>query len=67
MRKLIFKTDKNTMGDFKYVGFRKWVENGPAMGTDLSQILKIGKTKLVKKSLKREKMELYWDVASTKI
>jgi len=36
MEKLIFKTDKNTMGDFKYVGFRKWVENRPAMGTDLN-------------------------------
>lgn len=35
MRKLIFKAEKDTMGDFNYVGFRKWVGDNTAMGTDL--------------------------------
>lgn len=35
MRKLIFKAAKNTMGDFNYVGFRKWVGDSTAMGTNL--------------------------------
>lgn len=35
MKKLIFKVDKDTMGDFNYVGFRKYVGDNIAMGTDI--------------------------------
>lgn len=35
MKKLIFKVDKKTMGDFSYVGFRKYVGDNIAMGTDI--------------------------------
>lgn len=35
MKKLVFKVDKKTMGDFSYVGFRKYVGDNIAMGTDI--------------------------------
>jgi len=53
MKKLIFKVDKDTMGDFKYVGFRKWVGDNTAMGTDIN-----GNYVLVKPN---EYMELGFD------
>lgn len=35
MTKLIFKADKGTMGNFRYIGFRKYVGKNPAMGATL--------------------------------
>ena len=35
MEKLIFKVAENIMGDFNYIGFRKWIGENPALGTDI--------------------------------